>query len=82
MATAGCGDVLTGVLLAYLAQGYSPESAAMISTYLHGAAGDLAADEQGENGMTAGDIVEKLPLAWMQIKKNEYICSNKEMKCY
>jgi len=82
MATAGSGDVLTGVLLAYLAQGYSPESAAMISTYLHGAAGDLAADEQGENGMTAGDIVEKLPLAWMQIKKNEYICSNKEMKCY
>lgn len=82
MATAGSGDVLTGVLLALMAQGYSPESAAFIGTYIHGAAGDLAAEEKGENGMIASDIVEKLPLAWSQLKKNDYLCSNKELKCY
>ena len=82
MATAGSGDVLTGVLLALMAQGYSPENTAIIGTYLHGAAGDLAAEEKGENGMIASDIVEKLPLVWSQLKKNDYLCGNKELKCY
>ena len=82
MATAGSGDVLTGVLLALMAQGYSPENAAIIGTYIHGAAGDLAAEEKGENGMIASDIIEKLPLVWKQLKKNDYLCSNKELKCY
>ena len=82
MATAGSGDVLTGVILALMTQGYSPENAALIGTYLHGAAGDLACEEKGENGMIASDIIEKLPYAWSQLKKNEYLCSNKELKCY
>ena len=82
MATAGSGDVLTGVLLALMAQGYSPEKAAIIGTYIHGGAGDLAAEEKGESGMIASDIVDNLPLVWSQLKKNSYLCSNKELKCY
>lgn len=56
MATPGSGDVLTGVLTAFLAQGYKPEVASLIAMYVHGLAGDLAADVQGQYGVTAGDI--------------------------
>lgn len=60
MATAGAGDVLTGVIAAFLAQGYLPEYAAAIGTYIHGLAGDLAAEIHGEFGLTASDIVDNL----------------------
>jgi NAD(P)H-hydrate epimerase len=60
MATGGCGDVLTGVVAAFLAQGYSPIDASVLSTYVHGLAGDMARDESGLTGMIASDIVDSL----------------------
>ncbi|MDE7149264.1 MAG: NAD(P)H-hydrate dehydratase [Bacteroidales bacterium] len=63
MATAGSGDVLTGLILALLAQGYGPAEAAVAGVYLHGLAGDMAAVETGEAALMAGDIVAALPVA-------------------
>ena len=67
MATGGSGDVLTGVLLALLAQGYAAGDAALLGVYVHGLAGDLAADELGQISMTAGDLVRHLPQAWKEL---------------
>lgn len=61
MATAGSGDVLTGILTGLLAQGLDPEQAAMLGVYLHGLAGDIAAQDRGLHGLIASDIVEALP---------------------
>lgn len=63
LATAGSGDVLTGIISSFLAQGASPVDAAKIGVYLHGVAGDLAAKEKTEYGMMAQDIVDKIPSA-------------------
>jgi hydroxyethylthiazole kinase-like uncharacterized protein yjeF len=63
MATAGSGDVLTGIIVGLLAQGYSSEDAGVLSVYLHGKAGDLAANDKGKYGMIARDIIEFLPYA-------------------
>ncbi len=60
MATPGSGDVLTGVLAAMLAQGYKPEIAALLAVYIHGYAGDLAAETEGQYGVTAGDIAARI----------------------
>ena len=67
MATGGSGDVLTGILLALLAQGYESGLAARLGVFLHGMAGDIAADRQGEVAMTASDIIDSLPQAWKTI---------------
>jgi len=60
MATAGSGDVLTGVILGLLAQGYPPETAAVAGVYIHGLAGDIAAATIGHESLVAGDIVRQL----------------------
>jgi ADP-dependent NAD(P)H-hydrate dehydratase / NAD(P)H-hydrate epimerase len=57
IATAGSGDVLTGMLAGLLAQGYSPEEAAKLGVFLHGLAGDLALNDQSEESLIAGDII-------------------------
>ena len=68
MATAGSGDVLTGIILSLLAQRYSPEEAAVLGVYLHGLAGDLAAEEIGQEALIAGDIVEHLGKAFFSLR--------------
>jgi NAD(P)H-hydrate epimerase len=60
MATGGAGDVLTGIVLGLLTQGYSAETAAKIAVYFHGKAGDEAAIVHGQNGLIAGDLVQQL----------------------
>lgn len=69
MATAGSGDVLSGVVLALLAQKYSGEEAAKIGVYLHGLAGDMAAKKLGQISLIASDIIDFLPQAWKEITK-------------
>ncbi len=58
MATGGSGDVLSGIIVSLLGQGVPPLEAAALGAYLHGAAGDLCAEELGECGMLAGDMIE------------------------
>ncbi len=67
MATGGTGDVLTGVLTGLLAQGMHPFDAAVLAVHLHGMAGDMARDQQGEIAMTAADVVDALPEALSQL---------------
>jgi NAD(P)H-hydrate repair Nnr-like enzyme with NAD(P)H-hydrate dehydratase domain len=67
MASAGCGDVLTGMIASFLGQGIRPYSAAKLAVYLHGLAGDYAAKEKGEISLTASDILERLPQAIKKI---------------
>jgi NAD(P)H-hydrate epimerase len=64
MATAGAGDVLSGVCGAFLAQGIRMPDAAWAAAYAHGLAGDLAATRRGKVGLIAGDIVESLCEVW------------------
>lgn len=66
MATAGTGDVLTGIIVGLLAQRLRPWEAACAGTYLHGLAGDLAAADLGPTGMTAGDLIDRIPYALAQ----------------
>ena len=61
MATGGSGDVLSGVILSLLGQGLPPMEATAAAAWLHGAAGDRAAEKWGEYGMLPGDLVEELP---------------------
>jgi NAD(P)H-hydrate epimerase len=67
MALGGSGDVLTGMILAFLSQGYKPEEAAQLGVYLHGLAGDIAAKKKSEYAMTASDIIENIPRAFKKL---------------
>jgi NAD(P)H-hydrate epimerase len=67
MATGGTGDVLTGVITALVCQGLPPFEAAQLGVYVHGLAGDLAAEEYGEVSMIASDLLDFLPDAFQEI---------------
>ena len=69
MATAGSGDVLTGIITGLLARGYKSLDACVVGVYLHGLAGDLAAQELGEESLLAGDIIKYLPSAFKRLKE-------------
>ena len=60
LATAGSGDVLTGVITSLIAQGYDPTLASIIGAFIHGTAGQLAEDTHGSYGVTASDIAENI----------------------
>jgi len=68
MATAGSGDVLTGIITGLLAQGYSSKAALCLGVYLHGLAGDLGAKELGEESLISRDIIKYLPKAFIKMK--------------
>jgi len=67
MATGGSGDALSGIITSLLAQGYSPSDAALAGVYLHGLAGDLAAQSIHPKSIIASDIIEHLSGAWREI---------------
>ncbi len=69
MATAGCGDVLTGIITGLLARGYKSQDACILGVYLHGLAGDLAVQEIGEESLLASDIIRFLPRAFKRLQE-------------
>ena len=69
MATAGSGDVLTGILLGLRTQGYSAKDTLIIGAYVHGRAGELAAQKLGTISMTANDIVDNLSFVWKELEQ-------------
>jgi NAD(P)H-hydrate epimerase len=73
MATGGSGDMLTGVVLALLAQGYSATDAARMAVYVHGMAGDFAAAAKGYTALIAGDIADYLHEVWRFLERKEAI---------
>ncbi len=70
MATAGSGDVLTGIITGLLARGYARNQACLTGMYIHGLAGDIAARETGEESLVASDIIKCIPKAFKQITDN------------
>jgi NAD(P)H-hydrate epimerase len=73
MATGGTGDVLTGMIAAWLGQLLDPEAACKLAVYLHGAAGDLAEADEGEISMTAADLAAHLGDAVLELTAREKI---------
>jgi NAD(P)H-hydrate epimerase len=68
MATAGSGDVLTGMITSLSAQEYSSEDASILAVYLHGSAGDIAAKESSKEAMISGDIIDSIGKAFKQLE--------------
>jgi NAD(P)H-hydrate epimerase len=71
MATAGSGDLLTGIIAAFIAQGYRPDLAATLGVYIHGLAGDMAAEKVGQFGLIASDIADYVGRAIRKIINHE-----------
>ncbi len=80
MATGGSGDVLSGILTGLVSQGYDPLTAAIFGVYLHGKAGDIAADTMGYEAMTASNITENLGEAYLDLFETDEIISEDELK--
>jgi NAD(P)H-hydrate epimerase len=68
MATAGSGDVLTGIILSLLAQGYTPGDAAIAGVFIHGMAGDIALKRQSPESVIATDIIENIGNAFICLR--------------
>jgi len=68
MATAGTGDVLTGMISAFLAQKLDPDDAALLGVYLHGLTGDIIAQKKGEHSLIASDIINAIPSVLRSVK--------------
>jgi NAD(P)H-hydrate epimerase len=66
MATAGCGDILTGVITALAGQGLSDFDATVLGVYIHGLAGDIAAEKIGQVSLITTDIIDSLGEAFLQ----------------
>ncbi len=71
MSTAGSGDVLTGIILSLLAQGYPSSDAALLGAFIHGLAGDMAASDYGQQALIATDIIDNLGKAFLKIENHE-----------
>ncbi|MCS7048822.1 MAG: NAD(P)H-hydrate dehydratase [Verrucomicrobiae bacterium] len=69
MAKGGMGDALTGILGAFLARGLAPLEAAKAAVYLHGVAGDLAAEALGQEALQTTDLIAQLPAAWQSLAR-------------
>jgi NAD(P)H-hydrate epimerase len=67
MSTAGAGDVLTGMISAFLAQGLSPQDAAIAGVYMHGLTGDFIAEKAGKHSLIASDIINKIPKVFKSV---------------
>lgn len=70
MATAGSGDVLTGIITGLLAQGYSQIESTILGVYIHGMAGTIAAKEMSQESLVAGDIIESLGKAFLKLNNS------------
>ena len=78
MGTGGMGDVLTGILAGLMAQGHSSETAAVLGVYLHGLAGDIAAEALGMHGLIASDVLKAVPQAISSLVKSRGIQKHRE----
>ena len=78
MATGGTGDVLAGMLGAWLGQLLDAEAACRLAVYLHGAAGELADADQGEVSMTASDLVDHISDAILELSARRRVVEKKD----
>ncbi|MBN2307428.1 MAG: NAD(P)H-hydrate dehydratase [Candidatus Hydrogenedentes bacterium] len=69
LATGGTGDVLSGLIGGLMAQGMDAFNAAVLGVYVHGKAGDLAAERMTQRGMLAGDVLDAIPQAWRELEQ-------------
>ena len=71
LATAGTGDVLSGILISLLSQGYSRLETSILGIYLHAEAANYYMNNVSKDGMTASDLIECIPLAYNKLRKND-----------